>query len=55
MSVLSRSCNLLNRHWLSVTQQDQNEMDEEARKKAMDELVGSWMDRLQQMSIIVRT
>ena len=39
---------------MSVTQEDQNEMDEKARKAALDELVGSWMDRLQQISIIVR-
>ena len=39
---------------MSVTQEDQNELDEKARKAALDELVGSWMDRLQQISIIVR-
>ena len=39
----------------SVTQEDQNEIDFRERKKIMDELIGGWMDRLQQMSIIVST
>ncbi|TCD66745.1 hypothetical protein EIP91_000986 [Steccherinum ochraceum] len=34
------------------TQQDQDEDDAEARKKAMKELVQSWMDRLQLISLI---
>ena len=37
----------------SVTQAEQNEADDKERKKIMDELIASWMDRLQQMSIIV--
>ncbi|KAI0356196.1 hypothetical protein OH77DRAFT_1423793 [Trametes cingulata] len=36
------------------TQEDQDETDEKARKKAMNELVQSWMDRLQLISVIVR-
>ena len=36
------------------TQEDQDETDEKARKKAMNELVASWMDRLQLISVIVR-
>ncbi|TFK87567.1 hypothetical protein K466DRAFT_575761 [Polyporus arcularius HHB13444] len=34
------------------TQEDQDQYDEKARKKAMDELVQSWMDRLQLISVI---
>ncbi|KAI0373403.1 hypothetical protein BV20DRAFT_1041875 [Pilatotrama ljubarskyi] len=34
------------------TQEDQDETDEKARKKAMSELVQSWMDRLQLISVI---
>ncbi|RPD63977.1 hypothetical protein L227DRAFT_367784 [Lentinus tigrinus ALCF2SS1-6] len=34
------------------TQEDQDEIDEKARKKAMNELVASWMDRLQLISVI---
>lgn len=37
------------------TQEDQDETDAEARKKAMKELVQSWMDRLQLISVIVGT
>ncbi len=36
------------------TQEDQDETDEKARRKAMNELVASWMDRLQLISVIVR-
>ncbi len=36
------------------TQEDQDETDEKARTKAMNELVASWMDRLQLISVIVR-
>ena len=36
------------------TQEDQNEYDEKTRKKAMNGLVQSWMDRLQLISVIVR-
>ena len=38
----------------SVTQKDQDEADEKARQKAMKDLVQSWMDRLQLISVIVR-
>ncbi|RDX44881.1 hypothetical protein OH76DRAFT_1358827 [Lentinus brumalis] len=34
------------------TQEDQDETDEKARRKAMNELVASWMDRLQLISVI---
>lgn len=34
------------------TQEDQDKADEEARKKAMKDLVQSWMDRLQLISVI---
>ncbi|RPD57711.1 hypothetical protein L226DRAFT_165071 [Lentinus tigrinus ALCF2SS1-7] len=34
------------------TQEDQDQYDEKVRKKAMDELVQSWMDRLQLISVI---
>ncbi|KIP11348.1 hypothetical protein PHLGIDRAFT_124988 [Phlebiopsis gigantea 11061_1 CR5-6] len=34
------------------SQQDQDEQDEQARQKALKELVGSWMDRLQLISVI---
>ncbi|KAI0775652.1 hypothetical protein BD413DRAFT_281108 [Trametes elegans] len=34
------------------TQEDQDQSDEKARKKAMNELVQSWMDRLQLISVI---
>ncbi|KAI0743740.1 hypothetical protein C8Q80DRAFT_1272388 [Daedaleopsis nitida] len=34
------------------TQEDQDETDEKGRKKAMNELVASWMDRLQLISVI---
>ena len=37
------------------TQEDQDETDADARKKAMKELVQSWMDRLQLISVIVGT
>ena len=37
----------------SGTQEDQNDTDEKERKKAMNELVASWMDRLQLISVIV--
>ena len=37
------------------TQEDQNKQDEEARNKAMKELVMSWMERLQLISVIVST
>ncbi|TFY81325.1 hypothetical protein EWM64_g2684 [Hericium alpestre] len=36
------------------TQEDQDKEDDTARKKAMKELVQSWMDRLQLISLIVR-
>ena len=35
------------------TQLDQDETDEKARRRAMNELVASWMDRLQLISVIV--
>lgn len=35
------------------TQEDQDQIDEKARRKAMSELVQSWMDRLQLISVIV--
>ena len=35
------------------TQEDQDQTDADARKKAMKELVQSWMDRLQLISVIV--
>lgn len=35
------------------TQEDQNKKDEDARSKALKELVSSWMDRLQLISVIV--
>ena len=35
------------------TQVDQDETDEKERRKAMNELVASWMDRLQLISVIV--
>lgn len=35
------------------TQEDQDQTDEKARRKAMSELVQSWMDRLQLISVIV--
>ncbi|PIL33519.1 hypothetical protein GSI_04142 [Ganoderma sinense ZZ0214-1] len=40
---------LVHRKW---TQEDQNEYDEKTRKKAMNGLVSSWMDRLQLISVI---
>ncbi|KAI1791204.1 hypothetical protein LXA43DRAFT_1012828 [Ganoderma leucocontextum] len=40
---------LVHRKW---TQEDQNEYDEKTRKKAMNGLVQSWMDRLQLISVI---
>ena len=39
---------------LPGTQEDQDATDEVARKQAMNELVQSWMDRLQLISVIVR-
>ncbi|TFK85343.1 hypothetical protein K466DRAFT_588169 [Polyporus arcularius HHB13444] len=39
----------ISRKW---TQEDQDETDEKARRKAMNELVASWMDRLQLISVI---
>lgn len=41
-------------HCLTGTQQDQDETDADARKKAMKELVQSWMDRLQLITVVVR-
>ncbi|KAI0795154.1 hypothetical protein C8Q75DRAFT_531374 [Abortiporus biennis] len=35
-----------------LTQEDQDKVDDDARRKAMKELVGSWMDRLQLISVI---
>ena len=35
------------------TQEDQNKVDDEKRRQAMKELVGSWMERLQLISLIV--
>ena len=35
------------------TQEDQDQYDERIRKKALSELVESWMDRLQLISVIV--
>ena len=35
------------------TQEDQDQFDEKVRKQAMNELVQSWMDRLQLISVIV--
>lgn len=35
------------------THEDQDHSDERERKKAMNELVQSWMDRLQLISVIV--
>ncbi|KAG7449725.1 uncharacterized protein BT62DRAFT_603606 [Guyanagaster necrorhizus] len=46
-------CVLLTRY--SDTQEDQDKEDEEARRKATKDLVQSWMDRLQLISLIVRT
>ncbi|EJF65165.1 hypothetical protein DICSQDRAFT_177821 [Dichomitus squalens LYAD-421 SS1] len=39
----------MSRKW---TQEDQNNSDEKERRKAMNELVASWMDRLQLISVI---
>lgn len=36
-----------------VTQKDQDEEDDDTRKRAMKDLVQSWMDRLQLISVIV--
>ena len=36
-----------------VTQEDQNKEDEEKRREAIRDLVESWMDRLQLISVIV--
>ena len=36
-----------------MTQEDQNRLDDEARKKAMRNLVNSWQERLQLISVIV--
>ena len=41
------------RVWMIGTQVDQDQTDEKARKKAMNDLVQSWMDRLQLISVIV--
>lgn len=40
---------------MTGTQEDQDETDSETRKKAMKDLVQSWMDRLQLISVIVST
>jgi len=37
----------------TVTQEDQNKQDEEKRREAIRDLVESWMDRLQLISVIV--
>lgn len=37
------------------TQKDQDKDDEEARKRAMRNLVNSWQERLQLISVIVRS
>ena len=37
------------------TQKEQDEEDEEARKLAMKNLVSSWQERLQLISVIVRS
>lgn len=39
---------------LTGTQEDQNASDEHIRRKAMKDLVQSWMDRLQLISVMVR-
>ena len=44
---------LLNKCFPQGTQMDQDATDEKARKRAMGELVQSWMDRLQLISVIV--
>ena len=36
-----------------VTQEEQDAMDEKARKRAMKNLVNSWQERLQLISVIV--
>ena len=36
-----------------MTQEDQNLLDDEARKKVMRNLVNSWQERLQLISVIV--
>ena len=46
-----QSCDL--RTCLTGTQADQTRVDSEKKKKAMKELVTSWQDRLQLISIIV--
>lgn len=37
------------------TQEDQDKSDEQTKRKAMNDLVQSWMDRLQLISVIVRS
>ncbi|KAI0753135.1 hypothetical protein C8Q80DRAFT_495656 [Daedaleopsis nitida] len=45
----SNEMNRVPRKW---TQEDQDQQDERVRQQAMDELVQSWMDRLQLISVI---
>lgn len=47
-------CVLICSFVLTGTQEDQDATDEKARKQAMNELVQSWMDRLQLISVIVK-
>lgn len=45
----SDMCSL--RVWMIGTQEDQDQTDEKARRKATNDLVQSWMDRLQLISV----
>lgn len=45
---------VVDRHaWKTVTQQEQDEGDDQKRREALRDLVESWMDRLQLISVIV--
>jgi len=43
---------MLNQPEKKITQEEQDAMDEKARKRAMKNLVNSWQERLQLISVI---
>lgn len=48
------ACHVIDRSaWRTVTQQQQDEQDDQKRREALRDLVESWMDRLQLISVIV--
>jgi hypothetical protein len=44
---------MVNAFWCAVTQEDQDKVDEDDERKAMQNLVQTWLERLQLISVIV--